>query len=107
MAVVERVEREVVVEVGVPLEEEVSLGDLTWREKKRVAYGISGVDVPDVGVGGEMRAVGVGEREARGAVVVSIWEVVSAIVAVVAVVFFGGGVEEVDGEVKCMGLFSG
>lgn len=49
-------------------------------------YGISGVDIPDVGVGGETRAVGVGEREGRGAaVVVSIWEVVSVIVAVVAV----------------------
>lgn len=57
----------------------------------RGTYGISGVDVPDVGVGGEMRAVGVGEREGRVAavvVVVSIWEVVSVIVAGVAVGFF-------------------
>lgn len=52
------------------------------------SYGISGVDVPDVGVGGETRAVGVGEREARDLVVVSIWEVASVIVAVVAVLFF-------------------
>jgi hypothetical protein len=47
-------------------------------------YGISGVDTPDVGVGDEMRAVGVGEREGRGAAVVSIWVVVSVIVAVIA-----------------------
>jgi hypothetical protein len=49
-------------------------------EEKKRAYGISGVEVPDVGVGGEMRAVGVGEREGRGPVLVSIWEVVSVIV---------------------------
>lgn len=57
----------------------------------REAYGISGVDVPDVGVGGDMRAVGVGEREGRGAVEVSICEVVSVIVGCfcgIAVVFW-------------------
>lgn len=73
-------------------------------------YGISGVDVPDVGVGGEMRAVGVGEREGRVAVVVvvvlvSIWEVVSVIVAGVAVGFFV--LKELDSDVKGVCLFIG
>lgn len=54
------------------------------------AYGISGVDIPDVGVGGETRAVGVGEREGTGAAVVSIWEVVSVIVVVAVLLLVWG-----------------
>ena len=39
---------------------------MRWRGGGRGAHGISGVDDPEVGVGGDMSAVGVRERSSRG-----------------------------------------